>query len=140
MSESCGHTAALADHLIRTACAAALEWDGEFRLTFNISSLYFQDATMPGLFKEALRSTGFPLKRTQVEITETTLIGGIDPAIAAHAQSDLERARRGEPITPRLLPLPAARRTGLLSAAPARDDSGELLGLSLVITELPGPA
>ncbi|WP_458097520.1 EAL domain-containing protein [Roseomonas sp. WA12] len=324
IAENGGHMAALTEHLIRTACAAALEWGGDFRLAFNISPLHFQDATMPGLFEETVRSTGFPLERTQVEITETAVIGDIEaaratadllrgkgvrivlddfgtghssltrlqalpfdeikvdrsfvrsmgesrdsrkivgavislgqslgsavvaegvetesqaetlsrlgcdfaqgwlygrpvpaeevpavlrargeaaqeplhrhlsadqrlgkleaayaaaptgllfldrtlrvlganrhcasqlglearamlgrpigeiePAIAAHAQSDLDRARRGEPIPPRLLPLPAARRTGLLAAAPARDDSGELLGLSLVITELPGPA
>lgn len=323
MAENGGHIAALTDHLIRTACAAAQEWEGGFRLAFNISPLHFQDATMPGLFEEAVRATGFPLERTQVEITETAVIGDIeaaratadllrgkgvrivlddfgtghssltrlqalpfdeikvdgsfvrsmeesrdsrkivgaviglgqslgspvvaegvetesqaetltrlgcdfaqgwlfgrpvpaeevpemlrtrgaaaqepirhlsadqrldqleaayaaaptgllfldralrirsanrhcaaimglearamigravgeiDPAIAAHAQADLERARRGEPIPPRLLPLPAARRTALLATAPARDEAGELQGLSIVITELPGPA
>ena len=323
MAERSNLIAALTDHLVRTACAAALGWEGSFRLAFNISPLHFQDGRMPGLFEDAVRATGFPIERTQVEITETAVIldletaratadvlrgkgvrivlddfgtghssltrlqalpfdeikvdgsfvrsmgesadsrkiigaviglgqslgspvvaegvetesqaetlsrlgceyaqgwlfgrpvpaeevpavlrargeaaqepiqrhlsddqrlgqleaayaaaptgllfldralriraanrycatimglepramigravGEVEPGIAAHAQADLDRARRGEPIPPRLFPLAASRRTGLLATAPARDDNGELLGLSLVVTELPGP-
>ncbi|MFC7735137.1 EAL domain-containing protein [Roseomonas sp. GCM10028921] len=62
----------------------------------------------------------------------------IDPALAAHARADLDRARLGEPIPPRLLALGMNGRTVLLAARPTRDGNGELLGLSLVLTEVLG--
>jgi EAL domain-containing protein (putative c-di-GMP-specific phosphodiesterase class I) len=324
VAEERGLIAQLTSQLIRTACTAARVWPGEFRLAFNISPLHFQDGKLPGVFEEAVCAAGFPLNRTQIEITETAVIGDleaaratadllrgkgvrivlddfgtghssltrlqalpfdeikvdgsfvrsmaespdsrkivaaviglgqslgcpvvaegvetemqadtlarlgcefaqgwlfgrpvpaeevaavlqargqapqdrsprhlsadqrlaqleaayaaaptglffldralhirgvnryyaammglemrammgravgeIDPAVAAHAQADMDRARRGEPIPPRLLPLPVGRRTGLLTTSPARDENGELLGLSLVVMELPGAA
>ncbi|MCR0984220.1 sensor domain-containing phosphodiesterase [Roseomonas populi] len=64
-------------------------------------------------------------------------LGEIDPAAMAQVHADLERARRGEPIPPRIWFLPAGRNAALCHTAPARDEAGELLGLSLAVTELP---
>ncbi|WP_159350301.1 EAL domain-containing protein [Roseomonas harenae] len=63
-------------------------------------------------------------------------VGEIDPRATAFAQADLERAMRGEAIPPHQWQLPGGGR-GMISVAPARDESGELLGLSLVVTDLP---
>nr|WP_280855194.1 PAS domain-containing protein [Pararoseomonas indoligenes] len=64
-------------------------------------------------------------------------LGEIDPNAMAQVHSDLERARRGEPIPPRIWFLPAGRGAALCHTAPARDETGELLGLSLAVLELP---
>jgi PAS domain S-box-containing protein len=78
--EKRGLIAPLTSHIIETACEAAREWGGDFGLAFNISPLHFRDGEMPGLLEDAVRAAGYPLARTQIEITETALIGDIDEA------------------------------------------------------------
>lgn len=88
--EKRGLIAPLTSHLIREACSAAREWPGLFRLAFNISPLHFQDGEMPSLLEDAVRDARFPLARTQIEITETAVIGDL---AAARATIDLLRAK-----------------------------------------------
>ncbi|MBP0493380.1 EAL domain-containing protein [Roseomonas sp. SG15] len=80
VAERHGLAASLARHIIRSACLGALDWNGDFRLAFNISPLHFQDRAMPALFEESVQATGFPLERTKIEITETAVIGDIEGA------------------------------------------------------------
>jgi PAS domain S-box-containing protein len=76
-------------HLIRSACAAASVWEGEFRLAFNISPIQFRDPELPSLIEGAVRSSGFPLSRIQLEITENAVIGDL---MAARASIDRLKA------------------------------------------------
>jgi len=80
IAEKRGLIGALTSDLIRAACTAAREWQGDFRLAFNISPLQFQDGSMPGLLEDAVREGGFPLARTQIEITETAVINDLASA------------------------------------------------------------
>jgi len=89
-AERIGVIGELMSRLIRAACSSALQYDGDFRLAFNISPLHFQEGAMPGLFENAVNASGFPLARTQIEITENAVI---DDAEAARATIDQLREK-----------------------------------------------
>jgi PAS domain S-box-containing protein len=78
--EKAGLIADFTSHIIRSACAKARHWSGEFRLAFNISPLQFQGERLPGQIQEAVSASGFPLSRVQLEITESAVIADIDSA------------------------------------------------------------
>lgn len=81
--ERAGLIADLTSHIIQSACRAARAWTGEFRLAFNISPLQFQGEALPGQIEEAVRTSGFPLSRIQLEITESAVIADIEAARAS---------------------------------------------------------
>jgi PAS domain S-box-containing protein len=81
IAEKTGLMTALTSHVIRSACASASLWDGEFRLAFNISPLQFQDAELPSRIEEAVRPSGFALSRIQLEITESAIIDDLNSAL-----------------------------------------------------------
>jgi PAS domain S-box-containing protein len=60
----------------------------------------------------------------------------IYPVAYDHLLADLRRAEVGETVPQRRLPLPLEGRIGLLTTAAARDEDGELIGLSLAIVDL----
>jgi PAS domain S-box-containing protein len=80
IAESAGLMGALTSRLIQTACASAAAWSGRFRLAFNISPLQFRETELPAQIEEAARSSGFPLSRIQIEITESAVIDDLESA------------------------------------------------------------
>ncbi len=78
--EKAGLIADFTSHIIRSACAKARDWSGEFRLAFNISPLQFQGERLPEQIQEAVSESGFPLSRVQLEITESAVIADVDSA------------------------------------------------------------
>lgn len=80
VAESSGLITSLTMRIIEAACAAAGDWEGEFRLAFNIPPRHLEDSRLPRLFEEAVRRGGFPLERTAVEITETGEIRDLEAA------------------------------------------------------------
>jgi PAS domain S-box-containing protein len=78
--EKAGLIADFTSHIIRSACAKARHWRGEFRLAFNISPLQFQGERLPGQIQEAVSASGFPISRVQLEITESAVIADSDSA------------------------------------------------------------
>lgn len=89
-AERVGLIGELTSQLIRSACSSALRCGGDFRLAINISPFHFQQGEMPDLFEDAVNASGFPLDRTQIEITENAVI---DDAEAARATIDLLREK-----------------------------------------------
>jgi PAS domain S-box-containing protein len=80
LAERTGLITPLMVRLIEAACAEALVWDGVFRLTFNISPTQVQDAKLPAHIEAAVRRSGFPASRIQLEITESVFIADLDAA------------------------------------------------------------
>jgi PAS domain S-box-containing protein len=80
--EQSGLIGELTCHIIQTACTAARAWKGAFRLAFNISPLQFQSLALPAQIEAAVRLSGFPLSRVQLEITESAIIDDISAARA----------------------------------------------------------
>jgi len=49
-------------------------------LAVNISTIQLRDLSLPGLIRESAASSGFPLDRLMVEITESALVDNLDSA------------------------------------------------------------
>jgi EAL domain-containing protein (putative c-di-GMP-specific phosphodiesterase class I) len=81
--ERSGLIGELTYHIIQHACTAASAWKGAFRLAFNISPLQFQSLALPAQIEAAVRLSGFPLSRVQLEITESAIIDDISAARTA---------------------------------------------------------
>lgn len=74
VAEEAGLIQTLTEKIVFEACRRAVNWPGPFVLAFNISPTQFRD---PDLFRSltaTVGSTGFPLNRIHVEITETALL------------------------------------------------------------------
>jgi PAS domain S-box-containing protein len=83
VAERAGLIPELTSQIISSACTVAAEWKYQFRLAFNISPLQFQDARLPVQIEAAVHSSGFPLSRIQLEITESAVIDDLAAARAA---------------------------------------------------------
>jgi PAS domain S-box-containing protein len=64
----------LLEGLMRSACAAAVQWDGNFFLAFNVTPSQILSGDLPDRLSAIASQTGFPLARIQLEITECSLI------------------------------------------------------------------
>jgi PAS domain S-box-containing protein len=80
LAERAGLMTPLMLRLVDSACTAALAWDGNFRLAFNLSPIQLQDDGLPARIEQTIRRTGFPMSRIQLEITESALIDDLDAA------------------------------------------------------------
>ncbi|WP_394730777.1 putative bifunctional diguanylate cyclase/phosphodiesterase [Altererythrobacter sp. GH1-8] len=65
--------------VLRRACSDALAW-GEITLSVNISAAQLRNTEFPIKLGQILEETGFPARRLELEITETSLV--MDPLIA----------------------------------------------------------
>lgn len=83
IAEKAGLMAELTSCIIRTACASASVWHGGFRLAFNISPLQFRHAELALQIEDAVRPSGFPPSRIQIEITESAVIDDLEAARAS---------------------------------------------------------
>lgn len=72
----------LFNHLVYSACPAAADWPGQFFLAFNLSPKQLVGKGFPVELAETVQSTGFPLARFQVEVTESSLISDVEGAYA----------------------------------------------------------
>ena len=75
IAESTGFVIEIGRWALRTACAEAAGWPEPLRVAVNISSIHFR---LPGFVAEveaALRATGLPAGRLEIEITETIFLG-----------------------------------------------------------------
>lgn len=79
-AEKAGLMTELTSSIIGAACAAASGWRGEFRLAFNISPLHFRAASFAAQIEQALRPSNFPIRRIQLEITESAVIDDLEQA------------------------------------------------------------
>ncbi|WP_407309709.1 EAL domain-containing protein [Pseudomonas sp. nanlin1] len=78
--EDCELIDTLTRYLLVRACREALGWPGDFFLAFNISPVQLKRPGLTQLVCEAVASTGFPLHRLQVEVTEGSLFQDIEAA------------------------------------------------------------
>lgn len=68
----------LLEALVVRACEDAASWPGSFSLAFNVSPSQLSDGAVPALLTRTVPSTGFPLSRIVIEVTEGLLPEG-DP-------------------------------------------------------------
>jgi predicted signal transduction protein with EAL and GGDEF domain len=75
VAEDTGVINPLGEWVLRTACAEAARWPGDFTVTVNVSPVQFKTENLVQTVIGALAASGLPAKRLELEITESVLLG-----------------------------------------------------------------
>jgi EAL domain-containing protein (putative c-di-GMP-specific phosphodiesterase class I) len=74
VAEETGLINALGGLMLRRACMDAALWPGDVRVAVNLSPLQFRVGNLLSVVMDALKQSGLPAKRLELEITETLLL------------------------------------------------------------------
>jgi predicted signal transduction protein with EAL and GGDEF domain len=74
VAEEAGLIAGLGGLMLRSACMDAARWPDDVRVAVNLSPLQFRTGNLLSIVMEALKRSGLPAKRLELEITETLLL------------------------------------------------------------------
>ena len=74
IAEEIGVIVPIGEWVLRTACRQAMKWPGELTIAVNASPLQFDTGTFAQSVKQALKTTGLPGERLEIEITEGILL------------------------------------------------------------------
>lgn len=69
---------ALTERIVTDACRQAVTWPGNFILAINISPTQFRDPNLSLNLTRLVQTTGFPLNRIHIEITENAVLENDD--------------------------------------------------------------
>ena len=90
VAEETGLIATLGEWVLARACAAALRWPDSVQVAVNLSPVQFKDRSLVSVVRRALRETGLPANRLELEITEAVLLQNDGETIAMlHELRDL---------------------------------------------------
>ena len=74
VAEETGLINGLGGLMLRRACADAALWPDDVRVAVNLSPLQFRTGNLFSIVTDALKQSGLPAKRLELEITETLLL------------------------------------------------------------------
>lgn len=74
VAEETGLINGLGGLMLRRACTDAAEWPDDVRVAVNLSPLQFRTGNLLAVVNDALRQSGLPARRLELEITETLLL------------------------------------------------------------------
>jgi diguanylate cyclase (GGDEF)-like protein/PAS domain S-box-containing protein len=74
VAEETGLINALGGLMLRRACMDAAKWPDDVRVAVNLSPLQFRVGNLLSVVMDALKQSGLPAKRLELEITETLLL------------------------------------------------------------------
>ena len=74
VAEETGLINALGGLMLRRACMDAALWPDDVRVAVNLSPLQFRTGNLLSLVMDALKQSGLPARRLELEITETLLL------------------------------------------------------------------
>jgi diguanylate cyclase (GGDEF)-like protein len=74
VAEEVGLIADIGEWVLRTACAAAVEWPDTVKIAINLSPAQFKDHKLVDVVKHALSDSTLPARRLELEITETVML------------------------------------------------------------------
>ena len=74
VAEECGLIGPIGEWVLRTACQKAAAWPKPWAVAVNISPLQFRHKSLTALVKSALKASGLPPQRLELEITETVIL------------------------------------------------------------------
>ena len=74
VAEETGMINAIGGLMLRRACIDAAQWPDDARVAVNLSPLQFRVGNLLTLVMDALRQSGLPAERLELEITETLLL------------------------------------------------------------------
>ncbi|MCJ2015506.1 EAL domain-containing protein [Methylobacterium sp. J-076] len=83
LAEELGLIVPLGEWVLAQACADASRWPDGLKIAVNVSAVQFTSASLVSVVRDALRSTGLPGRRLELEITESVLVAnpGVTTAI-----------------------------------------------------------
>ena len=81
VAESSGLIVSIGDFVIRRACRDAMRWPAPLRVAVNLSVAQFGRSDLPQTVANALRESGLPGERLELEITESILIDDRENAL-----------------------------------------------------------
>ncbi len=81
VAEQSGQISALSMRVMEKAFVEAKDWPPELKLAVNISPIQFRDPQLAERIVKVLTETGFPARRLEVEITESSLMEDRDQAL-----------------------------------------------------------
>ncbi|WP_342109436.1 EAL domain-containing protein [Methylobacterium sp. SI9] len=74
IAEELGLIVPLGEWVLRRACEEAARWPDGLKVAVNVSAVQFTSASLINVVREALRRTGLPGRRLELEITESVLV------------------------------------------------------------------
>jgi len=81
IAEETGLIGQIAEIVLRQACQDATEWPDHLHVAANLSAAQFRRPGLVDVVREALRESGLPGSRLELEITETLLVENRDVAV-----------------------------------------------------------
>ena len=81
IAEQSGQIGALSMRVMEKALLEAKEWPAELKLAVNVSPIQFRDPRLAERIIKLLTETGFPARRLEVEITESSLMEDREQAL-----------------------------------------------------------
>ncbi len=83
LAEELGLIVPLGEWVLARACADAVRWPDGLKIAVNVSAVQFTSASLVSAVRDALRNTGLPGRRLELEITESVLVAnpGVTTAI-----------------------------------------------------------
>lgn len=82
VSEETGMILPIGEWLMHQACADAATWTNGCKVAVNLSSVQFAHTNLPALVERALKRSGLPPERLELEVTESTLVSNLERNIA----------------------------------------------------------
>jgi diguanylate cyclase (GGDEF)-like protein len=82
LAEETGLIVPLGDWVLRQACMDAAGWSQEVCVAVNLSPVQFKNPNLVSAVKEALRASGLPAHRLELEITESVLLQNSEATLA----------------------------------------------------------
>jgi diguanylate cyclase (GGDEF)-like protein len=82
LAEEIGFIVPLGEWVLKTACATAVQWPSDVRLTVNLSPVQFRSPGLVRTVANALATSGLPAARLELEITEAMLMEDTETTLA----------------------------------------------------------
>jgi diguanylate cyclase (GGDEF)-like protein len=74
LAEEMGLIVDIGDYVLRESCKECMQWPSDTRVAVNLSPIQFRRGNVVSVVSEALKISGLPANRLELEITESVLI------------------------------------------------------------------
>jgi len=81
VAEECGLMVPLGAWVLETACRAAMDWKMPLKIAVNLSPVQFRHGDVVTAVEKALRLSGLPPERLEVEVTESVWLQNTDSVL-----------------------------------------------------------
>jgi diguanylate cyclase (GGDEF)-like protein len=86
VAEEIGFIVPLGEWVLREACRVAATWPGDTRIAVNLSPVQFKNRRLLETVRDALKESGLPATRLELEITESVMLADSEQTLdALHA-------------------------------------------------------